>query len=173
MAEEQESPEPAETGADGTQLPASETSQGNLIPHTAGDGQRDSIFPETISGLAVAKYRSMGGEAAAALIAGWSHEKANELSEIKFLLNSSRGECNQLIKDYGNERVKSAVLQERLNSESRTKHLRNFCIFSGTTLLGLAFALPNNSQTGYSVVLGLLGFALLLFGWFSSPKREK
>ncbi len=173
MTDEQKDPQPTESGADGTQQPAVGVASTEVVPRGHEVSQPVSIFSETISGLASVRYRSMGGEMAAALFAGWSQEKANELRDVKAELGQVRNENNRLSQVYGEVRVESAVLKERLSTESRTKHLKNLAIFSGTTLLGLAFKLGESQAIGYAITVGLLGTVLLLVGWFFSPRQEK
>jgi len=71
------------------------------------------------------------------------------------------------------ERIKTAVLSEKIRSESRNKHLKNLTITIGTSLVGIGIYLSRTSLDRYA--FGAFGFGVLFLflGWFSGNKEEK
>jgi hypothetical protein len=70
-------------------------------------------------------------------------------------------------------RIKNAVLAEKISSEGKNKHLRNFSITVGTALIGVGVTLSRAGQDGYSIGALVFGTLILMLGWISGPKEQK
>lgn len=127
----------------------------------------------TISGLASTHSRSMGGEFSAALIAGATSQIAHELSSVKAAQAQTQLKLETAQEKLSAANIENAVLRERIESDKGARHLRNFAIFAGTTLLAAAIQLGNINQKTYAVAAGVGGIVLVLLGWFIIPARRK
>ncbi len=127
----------------------------------------------TISGLASTHSRSMGGEFNAALIAGATSQIAHELSSVKAMQAQTQLKLEATQDELNTANIENAVLRERIESDKGSRHLRNFAIFAGTTLLAAAIQLGEIDQKTYAVAAGVGGIVLVLLGWFIIPARGK
>lgn len=164
-----EIPIPQDTGSTGTQEPllggparAEEESPLKGLPIT-----------QTVQGLAATHSRSMGGEVAANLIAGSFNQLSHDLQSTKQELSETRDQLRQANSDLSRANVKIATLEANTGADSRERHLKNFCIFAGTTFLGIGIELYKNNFDKFAYITGLLGTLLLLFGWIPSGGRPK
>ncbi|TAJ52578.1 MAG: hypothetical protein EPN60_02660 [Nevskiaceae bacterium] len=114
----------------------------------------------------------MGGEVTAALIAGATSQIAQELSSTKAAHAQTLQKLEAAQEKLSAANTKNAVLQERIDNDKSARHLRNFAIFAGTTLIGVAVSLGNQQPT-YAVASGIGGLLLVMLGWFSFPNRGK
>jgi len=167
MDENSKIPQSTDTGSSGTQ----ETSLETLVPANNPPFGNLNIT-ETIQGLAATKSRSMGGDVVAALIAGATTQMSYELAGIKKELAEERKKSGEIATEHSRLSVRNAVLQERINSEGNTKHLRNISIVIGTTLISIGIEFSRNNFDKISYLMYGLGGALLFLGWLSGTKRE-
>jgi hypothetical protein len=83
------------------------------------------------------------------------------------------GRIDELRSDLQTTTSRNAVLEERLNSEGRNKHLRNLALTSGTSLIGAGFAIDNPEIQKYSMGMIAFGLALIALGWFTGPRGSE
>ena len=161
-------PIPDTSGSDGSQI------QAQSIPNLITDKPLESLhMVKTIEGLASTHSKALGGEVASALIAGATSQIANDYQEIKRKYNQLEEKFEIQRNKLEEERIKNAILSEKIRSESRNKHLKNLTITIGTSLVGLGIYLSRTSLDRYA--FGAFGFGtlLLFLGWFSGNKEEK
>lgn len=161
-------PIPDRSGSTGGQLPA-DSSQ---VFYEANPLQGLHLA-STISGLASSNTRSFGGDVSAALIAATARQIGAECSELKLKNCQLDGRIESLRDELEAERIKSAVLTEKIRSEGRNKHLRNLGITVGTSLLGVGIVLARAGQDNYSYGATIFGVLLVVLAWFSGPKEQK
>ncbi len=127
----------------------------------------------TIEGLASANSRAFGGEISATLIGAATRQLAIECSELKIEGRRQSDRIESLRDDLEIVRIKNAVLVEKISSDGRNKHLRNFGITVGTSLVGAGIALSRSGSDNYSYGAFVFGGLLLLLAWFSGSKEKK
>lgn len=160
-------PTPEESGSDGTQKPAT---QELATPESPFGGLP---ITRVMEGLAASKSRSMGGEVAAGLIAGSFTQISHELQETKQDLRDTRSALDKAREDLSICKSRAAVLEERVESNLRGRHLRNLGIAVGTTMVGVGIELLKNDFNKYAYITFGLGVLLVLLGWFSIDNRGK
>lgn len=168
MSSEEDIPVPDNSGSFGNQKNT------DLGPELVkAEPLADLPIAQTIAGLAATKSRALGGEVVSALIAGSTAQIAHELGRTKDELSEMRRRHELSQKELSESNLKNAVLEERIRGDGKNRHLRNFSIFVGTTLLGSAIHLSNTEQPDSALAAGALGVLLLLLGWFSGSRRPK
>ncbi len=153
-------PEAEETGSTGEQ----EHSTGELVPALSQPPFQE-ILPvvEAVRGLASKSPRSMGSEAGAKMIFGVLAQSANDVTEAKSELRAMRRSLDTVRDELSACQTREAVLQERVLAATRGRHLRNFVIFSGTSLLGIATQISELPiLSGLAAAFGLV---LIIMGW--------
>lgn len=159
-------PKPPDTGSDGSQEISKEMQATNFQSPMAG-----LPIARVVEGLAATRSKSMGGEIAAGLIAGSFTQISHELYETKQELKITRSTLEQKIENLSDYKQRAAVLEERVRSNSNSRHLRNLSIAVGTTLVGIAIEFLRNKMDNFSYITGALGFLLILLGWLSADKE--
>lgn len=127
-------------------------------------------YSDAITGIAESHSRSLGGGISAKLMQAMALQMTSDLHAARGDLKDSIDKCDSLRDSNALLEKNVAVLNERLQSTSRTKHIKNFAIFSGTTLLGSAIEFQKNGHAGYALISALFGLVLILLGWFTVPK---
>lgn len=157
-------PLPDESGSDGSQAKA-DTSTQELMP------AKVSPMPmaDSIIGLASSNSRAFGGEVASTLVAGVAAQMASELQQTKAELSSVRIKAEASASDLADERVKSAVLSERLRAFQATRHIKQLGVAVGTLLLGTGFQLARAGNTPIAVTAAVIGALLVIVSWWSVP----
>lgn len=158
-------PLPDESGSDGSQAKA-DTSTQELMP------AKVSPMPmaDSIIGLASSNSRAFGGEVASTLVAGVAAQMASELQQTKAELSSVRIKAEASASDLADERVKSAVLSERLRAFQATRHIKQLGVAVGTLLLGTGFQLARAGNTPIAVTSAVIGALLVIVSWWSVPR---
>jgi hypothetical protein len=162
-----EIPIPQDTGSTGSQ----EASVSELASIEKESPLSGLPITQKIEGLAATHSRSMGGELAANLLAGSFTQLSHDLQASRQELTNTRDQLRQATSDLSSARTRCAVLEALAKSDAKNRHLKNFCIFTGTVLLGIGIELSRNSFETSSYITGGLGALLLLFGWFTSNSR--
>ena len=167
IIEPAEIPEPEETGSSGTQL----TGAAEIVSPEEESPLKGLPIAQRVEGLAATRSRSLGGEVAAGLIAGSFAQLSYDLQTTRQELSITREELKRSLEELSDSKIKSAVLQERVNAYKRERHLKNLIITTGTALItfGIQFIRINLDTYGY--ILFFLGALLLIFGWFSKSEE--
>ena len=167
MAADTEIPDPNESGSDGLQI-RDEENETPLVSQQIG-----RPIAKAITGLAASNPRAFGGEAASTLIAGVTLQMAGDLENAREEIANLRGENKQLTSELAEERVKSAVLRERIGSFRSSRHLKNVGVSIGALLVGLGiqFVLGESAEIGIAGIA--LGVVLLLASWNAAPKEAQ
>ena len=160
-----ETPEPSNSGTDGSQAEGDLTSE--LIEARPLEGLQ---IAQAIEGLAASNTRAFGGEVASALIAGVTSQLASELQYTKQDVTRLRNEIDVLKESLSGANIQKAVLEERIESYRSNRHLKNLGIFLGTTLLGVGIQLFKNELDTYGYASLIFGALLLGMCWYSAPK---
>lgn len=158
-----EIPKPTDTGSAGTQLAGS----GELVTVVKESPLTGLPISQRVEGLAATHSRSMGGEVAASLIAGSFTQLSHDLQATKQELSDTRQELKQTHGELSNAKTRVAVLEERVITTEREKHLKNFSITVGTVLIGIGIELYRNNLDRLGFIVGGLGLLLVFLGWFS------
>jgi hypothetical protein len=168
MSETTEIPIPDSSGSAGGQQAASPTDVLDPIEPLAG-----LPIVNTLHGLATRNSRAFGGDVPAALLNAATRQLGNEYLEMKAENRKLIEKLEKLREDATDLRVEHAVLEERIQSEGKNKHIRNLCITVGVGLVGVGYAQAKVALDAYAVVAMLVGILLTAIGWFSHPKSEK
>lgn len=158
-------PEPEDSGSNGKQVKA-DIVEGVVDLQPVG---RRTVA-NAITGLAATNARAFGGEIASTLIAGATAQMANELDQTRQELNDQRNKNEKLVSDLSNEKIKSAVLAERIDSYRSSRHLKNVSIAAGSLFFGTGVQLIRSGSTASGVAGVAIGSVLLIFSWASVPK---
>lgn len=167
MTEKTEVPEPEDSGSDGSQKQADLARE--LIPAKP----LTPPIAEAITGLATSHARAFGGEVAATLIAGATSQMAIELTQTKHELAQLREKHESLSNAFSDEKVRTAVLAERIEGFRSTRHLKNIGIAVGTLLVGTGVQLSRGDNPSFGIASIIVGVVLLIVGWTSAPKEGK
>ena len=127
----------------------------------------------TIEGLASTNPRAFGNEVAVSLLGAYSRQAAFENNDLRMENRRLLDRIDSMRDTLEIERISNGVLSEKIKSEGKNKHLRNFCITVGTGAIGIGITLARAGQDGYAIGTVVVGVLLLLLGWFSGPKGEK
>ncbi|TMU22859.1 hypothetical protein E0L35_15450 [Halomonas sp. ATBC28] len=74
--------------------------------------------------------------------------------------------------DLSEEKIKSAVLSERVNSFRSSMHLKNIGIAVGTLSLSAGIQLIDNDLSAYGIAALVIGSVLVLVSWVTAPKGD-
>ena len=162
MKDSDEIPKPTDSGSDGSQSIAAPATE--LVPSYQ---LTELSIAHTVQGIAASKSRAFGSEVTSALIAGITSQLSTELQYSKNEVVRLQGKNEQLSQQLSDERVTNAVQGERLKAFRTMRHLRNFGIAVGTTLVTTSLVLLDTElfrSYGYAA-LGI-GVLLVLAGWF-------
>lgn len=165
MVNETKIPFPDESGSDGSQAKA-DTNIQELVPAKANA----MPMADSIIGLASSNSRAFGGEVASAWVVGVASQMASELQQTKAELSSVRVKAEASANDLSHERVKSAVLSERLRAFQATRHIKHLGVAVGTLLLGTGFQLSRTGNTPLGITAAIIGALLVLVSWLSVPR---
>lgn len=157
-------PQPDETGSAGTQTTGT---QQEILPVSSSPVEGLPIA-EAVAGLAATKSRSMGGELAARLIDGSFRQVSYDLRETQRELRETRQRLSGVQEELSKCKTKAAVLTERIRAHARGRHLKNLSVMVGTVLVGIGVEAYRNNLTKSSLLIGVLGVLLMLFGWLST-----
>lgn len=166
MKDVDEIPTPDRSGSSGTQISADPSQI--LDPARPFGGTH---ITAAIEGLAA--NRALGGNASSVMMAAVTNQLSQEVNDLKAENRRHLGRIDELRDVLQAATSKNAVLEERLNSEGRNKHLRNLALTAGTSLLGAGFAIDNPEFQKYSIGMIGFGLALVALGWFTGPGGSK
>ena len=106
------------------------------------------------------------------LFRGWTQQQVYEKEELRREIVQLRRSLETQNKLLGDEKTKSAVLTERLESELGNRHFRNGGISIGTALVS-AGVFGGTVVGGYSWPLIVIGALVILVVWFVPFRRGK
>ncbi|WP_156507584.1 hypothetical protein [Halioglobus sp. HI00S01] len=132
-------------------------------------GAFEGIAPvaHTMAGLAATNSRSLGGEVAANVLSASVSQISAELIDTKRELNHVRGQLDECRNTTSTWREKAGVLQERVKGARTARNLGNAAITLGTAAVGVAIELYRQSLNTTSYLVGAIGIAIVLLGWFA------
>lgn len=166
MTIDQNVPVPDDSGASGLQK---EEQDGQAL--TPAKPFSEHHIADAIEGIAASNTRALGGEVGSALVAAATRQLVAdnenlraENRDIKSKYDSQRDLLEQ-------HRTKSAVLEERLRSDGRNRHLRNLAITVGVGLIGIGINLGRTQIDAYSIGAIVGGVLLTVLGWFAGPRE--
>ena len=162
-----EVPTPQDTGSTGSQ----EASAGELVRVNKESPLKGLPIAQRIEGLAATHSRSMGGDLSAILIAGSFAQLSADLQSTKQELTDIREQLRQSQTDLSKANMKCAVFEDRERKEPQHRHLKNFCIFAGTTILGIGIEVSRGGSDKIGYITCAIGILLLVFGWI--PPRGR
>ncbi len=160
-------PEPEDSGSDGRQE-KSENKNEIANPQPVG-----RPMEQAITGLAANNSRAFGGEVASTLIAGATSQMAVELDQIRRELHDQRVKNEGLMTELSDEKIKSAVLSERVKSFRSSRHLKNVGVAVGALSLSAGLQLIDNDLSAYGVAALVIGSVLLLASWMTAPRGDE
>ena len=128
---------------------------------------------DTVKGLASGHSRSLGGEVAAGLIAGSFRQMEHSMNELRSENQELRNKLEASEKQLLQEKVKSAVLEERIRSFSRERRNNNLSITLGVALIGLSTNVWANELKLLAFILAVVGIVLLISGWLSPRGKSQ
>lgn len=157
-------PEPPDSGSNGKQVKA-DIAEGVVMLQPVGRSMAN-----TITGLAATNARAFGSEITSALIAGATSQMSHELDQTRQELRDQRIKNEKLASELSNEKIKRAVLTERIDSFRSSRHLKNVSIAAGSLFFGTGVKLIDSGSTAYGVAGVAIGTLLIIFSWSSAPK---
>jgi hypothetical protein len=167
IIEPAEIPEPKETGSTGTQTIAASA----IVLVAEGSPIKGLPIADRVEGLVAARPRILGSELAANLLVGTLHQNEYDIQTLRREIDESREELKKTIDDLSEVKTKAAVLQERVNTYKRERHLKNLSIGAGPVMIGIGIQFIRNNFDTYGYIIGILGILLLFFGWFSNSEE--
>lgn len=167
MSEEQ-IPTPDTSGVSNKQIKA--TSDTELMPSKPLEGLS---IAQTIVGLSVSHTKALGGAVPAALIAGAANQLARDNQDLKTSFEKLSTKYEKQSDELSEIKIENAVLKNTINNDKQNKHLRNFAITIGTSLIGTGIFLSRSQLDTYSYGAFGIGALLFLLGWFTSSKEIK
>lgn len=162
--EDTEIPVPDDSGSSGEQKSAS----GEYLP---AKPQKGLPVVDALEGLGPSAMRRLG-EFGSVFVTAYPRQLADEIQDLKEEIRQLRESSESGRDELESERIKNAVLAERIESDSRNRHLRNLGITVGTGLASTGILMSRAKIDGYSVGLIFVGVLLLLASWFASSKRK-
>lgn len=165
MTELTEVPKLSDSGSDGNQIKADVNYELISAKPLTNQGA------QAIIGLAASNAKYLGGEVTSALVVGVTSQMSAELSQTKQELVAMRDKNEALMHALADERIKKAVLIERIEGFNSTRHLKNIGIAIGGILLGIGVKLIGDNVQPYGLAAIIVGSLLLIAGWFSTPKE--
>lgn len=160
-------PIPQDTGSAGTQ----EALASELVRVDKESPFKGLPITQKIEGLAATHSRSMGGEVAANLLAGSFAQLSHDLQSTRQELTDTRGQLGRAQSDLSKASLKCAVLEDRATTDTHNRYLKNFCIFAGTTFLGIGIELYKSNFEKFGYIIFAIGALLLVLGWI--PPRGR
>lgn len=164
MTSTTEIPEPKDSGSDGNQQKEVESRQ-LVQPQQIGQP-----LTQAIVGLTASNSRAFGGEVAATLIAGATSQMSIELDNARLELAKQRDKNESLFSELSSEKIKRAVLEERIDSFRSSRHIKNLGVAIGSLLFGLGVQLVQEGSNSLGVAAVIGGGLLIVVSWFSVPK---
>jgi len=117
----------------------------------------------TLAGLAATQPRGFGSGNTAQIIASAYSQLNQEHQELLKTLREKDRKIEELFANLSDAKVSNAKLEGRLGVVSGAQRLRQFTIFAGTAMLGIAIDLFK-ANLNSSYLVGAVGLGLLLFG---------
>lgn len=161
MNETEKIPELEDSGSDGSQIEA--VSDITLVEPTP-------LLAKTIEGLSSNNTRALGGEVASAFMRVATQQIEASLREAKAQVGTLQKENKELQNNTTTLMVNSSRLEERISAFRAIRHLRNFGIVVGTTLLAIGIQLFQIQKNTYGSISIIIGVLLLVLSWFTAPK---
>lgn len=162
-----EIPEVKDSGATGDQ----EAGEKALV-HPSQEPLFAPPITAAIQGLASSNAKNMGGVVVANLLSGSFSQLSHELQDAKLDLKNTRREFTTTHGELSKCKTQVAVLEERVSTSSRQKHLCNMAIAGGSIILGLAVQLDHQTLGAIPYVLGGIGCLFVLMGWLWPSKEN-
>lgn len=159
-----EVPKPENSGSDGQQVKAEDSEQSAELQPVGRP------LASAITGLAASHSRALGGEVASTLIAGATSQMATELEQTRSDLAKEREKNEELYKTLSEEKIRGAVLSERISSFRSSRHLKNIGIAFGSLIFGVGAQLTNDGSIAPGIAGIAIGMILMIFSWASAPK---
>ncbi|MBO2629533.1 hypothetical protein [Shewanella algae] len=166
--EVEEIPSPDSSGISGGQK-----TEGNISNMVGASPLEGLHLAKTITGLTSSHSRAFGGEVASAVIAGATtqlhidhQDLKNKYEKLAIKLEEQRNELETI-------RTKNAVLIQKIKGEAATKHLRNFAITIGTSIVASGIFLSRNQFYDYAYGAYFVGVILLVLGWYTGPTEDE
>lgn len=166
MVEESEVPIPDDSGSSGDQKSA--TTTGQILPARP---QRGLPVVDALEGLAASTAKRLG-EFGSAMLAATARQLADDNQDLKDENRRMQELLESLRNDRESERIKNAVLTERIESDGRNRHLRNLGITVGTGLASTGIILLRTTDDNSAWGLVVTGSLLLLAAWLAPTKRK-
>lgn len=167
MNETQQIPKPDPSGSSGSQVAASAVEDVQVLDPLAG-----LPIVSAVEGLVASNARAFGGNVPAVLLGAATRQLGQDYVELKAEYRRLSGRLEDSREELHRTTTRNAVLEERIRSEGKNKHVRNLCITVGMGLVGIGLALGKVAVDAYAIVAWLVGALLVLVGWFSGPKAE-
>lgn len=157
-----EIPEIEDSGSTGEQ----ESSLGEVLPANQESPFHPSPIMDAVQGLAANKPRSMGSEAVANLLSATLAQFSNNYEEAKVDIKATQDKLDATRDELSEHKTQVAVLNERVATATRWRHLRSFVMVMGTSFAGLGFSLLDRGIDVLAFLVAFGGLSLLLTGWF-------
>jgi len=154
-------PEPRDSGSSGTQQPAT----AEIVPVERVSPLEGLPIAQAVEGLAATRFKSMGGEIAAGLLAASFTQLSYDLQSARQDLLDAQKRLREVETELSETRITSAVLEERVKSINREKHRKNLCLTSGTLLFGIGVEFSRNRLVAVGLTLIAFGVLLVFLGW--------
>jgi hypothetical protein len=167
MGETEQIPKPDTSGSSGNQMAGSAIDDLQILDPLAG-----LPIVSAVEGLVASNARAFGGNVPAALLGAATRQIGQDYVELKGEHRRLTSRLEDLREELQRTKTRSAVLEDRIRSEGRNKHVRNLCITVGMGLVGTGLALSKVAVDAYSNVSLVVGALLVFAGWFSGPKAE-
>ncbi|EHK8987245.1 hypothetical protein KCU38_004331 [Vibrio vulnificus] len=156
-------PKPDPSGTTGSQVASSADYITNIEPPPF------QYVHNVLEGLAENKYKALGGEATAKIIAALQSQNFHEINKLQQENRQLKKKIDECNREYYDCREQAAIYKNQLDSVNRLRKKSNLEATFGTALIGISIELYRTPELNPSlaVILALVGAALLLASWFS------
>lgn len=157
MTDKTDIPSPDDSGSTGDQQAA--TSDTQLVPAQPQSGLSPVV--SEIQGLAAGPSHSLG-DFGKKMLAAATTQISEENLELKAENRTLRDRLDEQRNELESERVRNAVLNERIGS----RHIRNLGITVGTGLVSTGLVLSRDSEANFPWLVAGIGLVVVLVSWF-------
>ncbi|MDH5979758.1 hypothetical protein AB4323_21320 [Vibrio sp. 10N.261.52.C11] len=122
-----------------------------------------------LEGLAENKFKALGGEATAKIIAALQSQNFHEIAKLQKENSRLKEKIEDCNREYYDCREQAAVYKNQLDSINKLRKKSNLEATFGTALIGISIELYRTPELNSSiaVILALVGATLLIASWFS------
>ena len=161
------SPEPTGVLTDGTQQASDQV-------EIVESSQMTELAPviTSLRGLMSTNSKATGGQAVTSLLSGITSRLEKDLELCKQRNDNNEIYIKSLNEEMTDLKVDKAVLQEKVETSTSTRHIRNISITIGTAMMTFSPTFFNTEKFYWvGIVSVAIGFVLVIVGWLNIGQK--